>query len=1209
MDEFTLDSQSLNYGESGIPYSPSLPTSDLSSLVSISNYKGLSSSLITTQLLPYLRPEISCQIVNDSVSYNSTLYTSATTMIAVTKTAPDNVICKVGRDSSNNLAFWKIIDGTNPASWSALPDVILRTSAQWNASFTPALGISKKYLNGHYVIDIFYIDDVQLVRHYQSLDSGATFTLDTQTFLPWTDYIAVASYTFGLTTVEPLINADGTVFSVFFVAATDQFAYSIDYTTNTFTNQIKYAYYDGNKWSSLISWGSKMNNQYWRFISNNNIDAFRDDDTCYIAFSGYKFLNDNINYVGTAGLGIYMTRLLDPVRNLWSEETAIIESSTNSSISTGYYRHPRLDFDGTYLWLTYNANIITSIDNNATPNTLDCVFSSRSKDFINFSYPTLLMNDAGLNIASLYSLSFTSQNNYYYLNIDDQVWQYIKNQYVADVTNDVINYQVNESVGSTSSIVLVIGNANGKWFGPSPTESGYQAIAKDSKLYLKQGYYIAPAEFELFPRNVYYIDDISQEISSNRNDLTITARDWSKKLKVIKSKYSYNLSYDSPYFCIFSEQNAQDWTAINGTPSFANNIFSGDGCLLALSSKSLNDIEGYVFYVDVRLPTVLGKYVNIYPLWRSQTDYLKIKIEYYLNGSDYGYLFTIVSQSSILGGPNTITTAFTSSSDIGQDGSHCWARVLCQISNFGDCVFKHSLAFGVTPVSYPALQFSDFFHIASVNIDGPMQWATSTHYNAKYGVYNLGTYYECWDAHTSSAATEPGVGASWTSYWQISKVNVYSGCGLIKANYNKTIAIEIQDSTGWSVFSNANLCPVGKSNTSKEVIKYFGSLGSIFDYDINKFVGETYIKSSDYYMQDADADSSMIFIKEGGSALRKTPLLTDGHFECDAINDSSSSSRSILFSFRSDPPNLTSMYSYFFIVTDDGAFTNVTLCASSVLVGTTTTYTLFSTGDSSIGANNLNLRLNEWHKYRISFVNNTIDMFVDDVHVFSYIDYNSTIDPNSGLFGFSSSVGYGNVKIKNVSSDQSYYQLESVSVNPGDELENSIMSALTSSRMFSYSDMYGRFKMTNFPLTLITEPVTYSYENSVISTSTDRSDKEYSNRVTVFGSGVMAIASDSDTISSTTTIRDEIIVDYKLSTYQDVLNRANYELNSNFRYTVQSDPFVIMNVGSELFDVIAVTNTDSDVTENVRVYNQTFTVDWNSRRYQLKIGTGLTGSM
>lgn len=46
-------------------------------------------------------------------------------------------------------------------------------------------------------------------------------------------------------------------------------------------------------------------------------------------------------------------------------------------------------------------------------------------------------------------------------------------------------------------------------------------------------------------------------------------------------------------------------------------------------------------------------------------------------------------------------------------------------------------------------------------------WVTSTDYIVGDGVSNDGSSYVCKLAHTSAAATKPGTGASWTTYWDL----------------------------------------------------------------------------------------------------------------------------------------------------------------------------------------------------------------------------------------------------------------------------------------------------------------------------------------------------------------------------------------------------------------------------------------------------------
>lgn len=56
-------------------------------------------------------------------------------------------------------------------------------------------------------------------------------------------------------------------------------------------------------------------------------------------------------------------------------------------------------------------------------------------------------------------------------------------------------------------------------------------------------------------------------------------------------------------------------------------------------------------------------------------------------------------------------------------------------------------------------------------------WATATAYDKLAGVEHDGSSYICTTAHTSSAATEPGVGASWQSYWDLAAAKGADGAG------------------------------------------------------------------------------------------------------------------------------------------------------------------------------------------------------------------------------------------------------------------------------------------------------------------------------------------------------------------------------------------------------------------------------------------------
>lgn len=66
---------------------------------------------------------------------------------------------------------------------------------------------------------------------------------------------------------------------------------------------------------------------------------------------------------------------------------------------------------------------------------------------------------------------------------------------------------------------------------------------------------------------------------------------------------------------------------------------------------------------------------------------------------------------------------------------------------------------------------------ASVAFDWEGQWLTSTAYVGGNLVFNDGSGYICILNHTSGAGTEPGTGASWTTYWELFAQQGSAGAG------------------------------------------------------------------------------------------------------------------------------------------------------------------------------------------------------------------------------------------------------------------------------------------------------------------------------------------------------------------------------------------------------------------------------------------------
>ena len=181
-------------------------------------------------------------------------------------------------------------------------------------------------------------------------------------------------------------------------------------------------------------------------------------------------------------------------------------------------------------------------------------------------------------------------------------------------------------------------------------------------------------------------------------------------------------------------------------------------------------------------------------------------------------------------------------------------------------------------------------------------------------------------------------------------------------------------------------------------------------------------------------------------------------------------------------------------------------------------------------------------------------------------------------------------------------QIENFSINPGDDLESSIEALLNTIRAYFFSDLFGRFKAV---VLRSTDPSTYTYDNQIVLQGVDNSDKEYFNEITVVGAGgITATARDAASIGTNGIIRESVINDNTLTTYNDALARAQAELINANKFNNQYNPKQANNVGSEIYDVVHVTNTGantSNVDQDVRNYSQETDVGGDNISYWLQI--------
>ena len=256
-------------------------------------------------------------------------------------------------------------------------------------------------------------------------------------------------------------------------------------------------------------------------------------------------------------------------------------------------------------------------------------------------------------------------------------------------------------------------------------------------------------------------------------------------------------------------------------------------------------------------------------------------------------------------------------------------------------------------------------------------------------------------------------------------------------------------------------------------------------------------------------------------------------------------------------------------------------------------------------SNNIRFDLTQWHKYRVVFFDSYIFVMIEDEIVFGWYENNNTIAPYSnGYIGFRTQSG-ASVDVKNIVGTTLWTQIETFSVNPGDDLESSVEAVIGTLRVYYFSDNWGRMKVVQLSSS---DPSTYTYQNQLIVQNVDTSSKETINQVTVIGlNNITATARDGVSIAQGGIIREEIINDNTVTTYAAALSRAQNELSNADKFLNQYSPQQALNVGSEIYDVVTVINTGantSNINEIVRNYSQNINSGGNNFSYWIQLDVG-----
>jgi hypothetical protein len=1253
---------------------------DLPIQVATSNYKWLTSTLLSAEQSFTVRPYVKCQIVDQTLIVNQQIINNPSTQhtgIGTSIQAPDGTILTIATDVNGNLRFGQITDGTQTSQWQNIRNgtsgTIIATSGTWNyynnnfgayAGFelTPDIECSD-FINNSYIVDVYYWynNGTNWIIKQVRTSSGSGFLLWTTNIVNTDNLIpSSTTYFFQLGAGKPIYDtvSSETSAMVFCLIGGIQ--------SNPSANNFGYYYstggdYLGTSEGDMTSWIDGLslsgNNQDWQlhsfdaiWIENNNPTTSTigapPTGVYHIIFSGYhttyqstnsNLINPMIPTQGTSpssatnnnvfygNFGLYQTRLLTVVppsqtglaSPIWDEPREVLTFNSSSSQNWNQAIYPSLSYDGNSLWLTFRMDTTQSIDSLGTVTNISNYYLSQSTDFINFNYPvmiadgngnTILNQENGLSYINngFCKYSFVNQGIYYYFVGSGVVWQFVQNNIIADISQDIISFQIQEQSGGTNSINLTISNSNGQWVGPSPTRINFSALWKNntpnlnSKIYLMLGYYTSLQIGESIPHNIFYIDDITQNNTATANDLVITGRDFNKLLSQIQTAYSYTLDGPDFYVDQFTEQTIGNWNQSSGTwntitvpattTNNAFNVFVPSTSSGALSGQTIASLSGfllrhpnYILSTIAYLPpsSETGAEVDIYPLYIDSTHYWQVKV--------------------VANGTNTQTTI---------------------VQNQGGSLSSSSVSSGFT--------------VSSANYYPIYIWVTN------YTTINVMIGYDVGYGNSPYAFAQ--------NDYNTFSCNLYS----FPSGFSSSIALgtngTFSSTNPLCGFANLKFCQYAPSQNIEELTKKLGTIASVFNYLPENDLVQDFIDSTQWTGLGISLSNRRLQLLDNGYAIQNLYQVSNGEINFDARVSGNITTQNLGFDFvfRNQSTSLLSsgsQYNYKL------RFQNYQLSSPTTIIsllingdldlgGSITDKVIFSTNSflsSGIpkSSNSMLFDLSQWHHYKITFNGGWIYAYIDGIMVFSWFDNQNYITtesgpntlPVTGYWGFSAYDQTGNgffnnqsvVSIKNIRWPTFWNQINSFTLNPGDDIASAITDNLQTVGGWYFSDLGGRCKMivlrntTNpNPITGQSDSVSYSYGDNatnyqLYALGNDSSSKEYVNVVYVIGNGVTATAMNTSSIGLNSIQRIEVITDLQITTESDAQTAANQALINFQKYITQPAPQQIIQVGSEVFDVVNIADTSTPnatgINEDLRIYTQTLQAD-NKSNFDITIGTG-----
>lgn len=1118
--------------------------------VSVSDYKWLTPALITNQQKYAVQPYYTCQIIDDG-TYPISNQTINTPIQGSAVTAPDGYTLAVGLDGSNNVGFWKIADPSQAANWNIAPTVILENNAANRSSFNNYSIKCSEFIKGTYKIDIYFFGNFSFplsIIHYHSFDGGITW-LNNEAVNSTGIVVVDSFHNIYINAGKPYLNNAGNIIStVFYTGLNTRGFYDINYQQYPGT---------GGSFNTAVIWSQRnVNTQEWIVHSFDNELV---DNQFYLVFSAYHSFYDATNQqASVANYNLYVTKIIQLTNNvttdIWSTAFPIITVDSTSVQNINLFQYPKLFFDGEMMNLAFYGDVLTGYDGNLgilqnntqARSVIQTVYTCSSADFLNFSYPQPITFIDGTSIIAQNCNGFLKNGNAIYI-ISNQVnattlnlTTFQTNNVVADVSLDVLNYTMNDNQQGASTITLTIGNANNKWYAGTPsTQPGYQAIKKNAKINIFQGYYdnasLIPTTA---PKDIYYIDDIQQNVSSNTNEFTLAARNIYKKLEAFSTKYTYGFDGIRKYIDYFNDASSAQNYNLSGSWTFNTNLqgaLTASTNILALLSLYEQIKPNTIFSVIANLPTNSGLFNEV-------------AVEF--------FVYYVDSQNNI----------YLSVLNNGTSFEWSWVKTLAgstTILNTG------TFAYGSDNNNFPFFFVrNDYYKVQGyVGTDA----SDGKSYNAFATATPLGGVIDF--SNTFSETGSIGIGGQ-----------------NVSASNNYTM-----------FFYDLKYFEFDRTQSMQQLLQSLATKASIFDYKFQTSF-ENHFYTNIEWSGTYTFLNRYLTVSNGNTATKINTTFTDFEvtFQAAVAIDTANANFGFDFNFKDNNAG----QKYFFRISNQIGDFGVSYLSVKLFYKVSGVEYLLAcsgglTGDTS---NNLLYDITKLQNYKVISVSSYVFFVINDTIVLSWYDTSAPIYNVAGYIGFRAF--NTTLSVRDVVGNQMYTQVETFTLNPGDDLENSLDTVVGITLNFFFSDLLGRFKVHQLNSS---DPSTYTYQNQLMLQQVDLSDKEYSNRVTVNGNNVTATVQDNVSIAETGYVKDLVIVDSNITTYTDAVLRANYELVNAKKFDIQYSPKQVLNVGSEIFDVVTVINSGNNstgVNQAVRTYSQEIDVVADPVSYYLQLDTG-----